>query len=166
MVRPLFGVNLILVLTEYHINSVLFWTASSMSLFRARSGNFRPTSLGFSDPGLPGFLSHCCASSGSLYVAAGSEHGSQSQAHSCCLDRVYISLIQTTSANNEWSLQSEIVTRGLKLRQWTCHSPHAVAAFLSSCLRFWSHWHWRVMLRQSHRTSRGGQCSYVFPPFF
>ena len=126
MVHPLFGVNLILVLTEYHINSVLFWTASSMSLFRARSGNFRPTSLGFSNPGLPGFLSHCCASSGSLYVAAGSEHGSQSQAHSCCLDRVYISLIQTTSANNEWSLQSEIVTRGntpaVDLSQSACSS--------------------------------------------
>ena len=32
-----------------------FWTARSISLFKALSGNFRPTSLGFSVPGLPGF---------------------------------------------------------------------------------------------------------------
>ena len=79
---------------------------TTYQLFRAQSGYFCLTSLGFNAPGLPGFHHYIrcnssflyqqtrrdtfsflvASSNGSPYVATSSEHGSQSQAHPCCLN--------------------------------------------------------------------------------
>ena len=91
------------------------------------------------------------SSSGSLYVAAGSGHSSQSQAHPRLFERDNGPPIQTQSADSDRveskfrDCQSDFLILG----------NSTIPAYFSSCLRFWSLKHWMLCLR----SGRGDQCT-------
>ena len=151
---------------------LFFWTGSSISLFRALSANFHPTSLGFSDPGLPGFDHYVPYNSSFFYqqtrrkpfsLLVASSSGSLDvdlllwlQAQSIVLrarhipavfDRVSRSLIQSKSVNND---RGESSFRDRDLRLGTPTEDMFVTVCDTS-----------VHVSDSGTTSSGGRCSVL-----